>query len=171
MKINSIKLANILSFGQEQNLEAFSDFNLFIGKNGSGKTNVLRLLGKLNISLENVENNSYVQNHQQELFTAYLDLSYKKRNSLQGESYLEVEYDVSQGSYLYKGNPIKNIVFRERDFKIKLEKGDIAKFKNQIIILDQHIPDNIFFKALTELGKKPINLKILNEGLCYIAYS
>ena len=168
MKINSIKLANILSFGQEQNLRAFSDFNLFIGKNGSGKTNVLRLLGNLNISLENVENNSCVQNNTQELFTAYLDLSYKKRNSPQDESYLEVEYDVSQGSYFYKDNPKKNIVFKERDFKIKLEKGDIAKFKNQIIILDQYIPDNIFFKSLTELGKKSINLKILNEGLCYI---
>jgi len=48
MKIESITTRNILSFGPEQQkLENLKCFNLFIGRNGSGKTSLLRILGDL----------------------------------------------------------------------------------------------------------------------------
>jgi predicted ATPase len=47
MQINQIRVSNLLSFGPEQVFDRFSRFNLFIGKNGSGKSNILRLIGQL----------------------------------------------------------------------------------------------------------------------------
>lgn len=44
MKINSLKVAGLYSFGPEQELNDFKTFNLFIGVNASGKTNVFKLL-------------------------------------------------------------------------------------------------------------------------------
>lgn len=43
-RITEVKIADLLSFGPEQCLSGFSRFNLFIGKNGSGKSNALRLM-------------------------------------------------------------------------------------------------------------------------------
>jgi predicted ATPase len=43
MKINSLKVAKFLSFGPQQELNDFKNFNLFIGKNGSGKTNTIKV--------------------------------------------------------------------------------------------------------------------------------
>lgn len=46
--INSLSVRNILSFGpQQQIFPTFAGMNLFIGKNGSGKSNALRLIGDL----------------------------------------------------------------------------------------------------------------------------
>jgi energy-coupling factor transporter ATP-binding protein EcfA2 len=47
MKINSIKIAKLYSFGPEQELNDLSYFNLFIGKNGSGKTNIFKILKEI----------------------------------------------------------------------------------------------------------------------------
>jgi predicted ATPase len=47
MKINQIRVSNLLSFSPEQVFDRFARFNLFIGKNGSGKSNILRLIGQL----------------------------------------------------------------------------------------------------------------------------
>jgi AAA domain, putative AbiEii toxin, Type IV TA system len=54
MKINSLKVANILSFGPQQDFENFKFFNLFIGKNGAGKSNTFRILSGLDIDYEMV---------------------------------------------------------------------------------------------------------------------
>lgn len=55
MYINSINLRNIYSFGDEgtPELKDFKTFNLFIGKNGSGKTNVFRVLSDLKLNHDN----------------------------------------------------------------------------------------------------------------------
>jgi AAA domain, putative AbiEii toxin, Type IV TA system len=49
MKINSIKIAKLYSFGPEQGLNDLSYFNLFIGKNGTGKTNIFKMLKEIPI--------------------------------------------------------------------------------------------------------------------------
>jgi len=42
--IDEISLADLLSFGPEQHIKGLKKFNLFIGKNGAGKSNIFRLL-------------------------------------------------------------------------------------------------------------------------------
>lgn len=58
MKITSLKLENVFSFGKEQELKNFSTFNLFIGKNGSGKSNVFNILCVLTSQYEDIKNKS-----------------------------------------------------------------------------------------------------------------
>jgi energy-coupling factor transporter ATP-binding protein EcfA2 len=53
-KINELQVSDLLSFGPKQTFSRFSRFNLFIGKNGSGKSNVLRLIGQLPIETESL---------------------------------------------------------------------------------------------------------------------
>lgn len=48
MFINSVEVRNLLSFGpQQQSMQNFKTLNLFIGVNGSGKSNALRLIGDI----------------------------------------------------------------------------------------------------------------------------
>jgi len=46
MKISKIILENIFSYGNEVTIADLKYFNLFIGGNGTGKTNTLKLLGE-----------------------------------------------------------------------------------------------------------------------------
>jgi predicted ATPase len=55
MQINQIRVSNLLSFGPDQVFDRFSRFNLFIGKNGSGKSNILRLIGELPTELDAIQ--------------------------------------------------------------------------------------------------------------------
>jgi AAA15 family ATPase/GTPase len=57
MKIHNLKIAKFLSFGPEQNLNDFGYFNLFIGKNGSGKTNAFKILQGLDVDYEIIGSN------------------------------------------------------------------------------------------------------------------
>lgn len=50
MKITKIEIADVLSYGHIQRINNIKQFNLFIGKNGSGKTNTLKILGDLPVA-------------------------------------------------------------------------------------------------------------------------
>lgn len=53
MFIKNVRVSNLLSFGPEpQEISDIRSMNLFIGRNGSGKSNALRLLGELPIEVE-----------------------------------------------------------------------------------------------------------------------
>lgn len=55
MYVKSVRLSDILSFGpRPQELTDLKRFNLFIGINGAGKTNALRLLEPMNLRLRPV---------------------------------------------------------------------------------------------------------------------
>lgn len=58
MKINSLKVAGLYSFGPEQELNDFKTFNLFIGANGSGKTNVFKILEGVELDYDIVKDTS-----------------------------------------------------------------------------------------------------------------
>ena len=60
MHITSLRVSNLLSFGPEQVFEQFSRFNLFIGKNGAGKSNLLRLIGKLPVESGSLSAEEYL---------------------------------------------------------------------------------------------------------------
>lgn len=81
MKISSISINNCLSFGKsglnESNSLSLSDFNLFVGKNNSGKSNVLKALQFLATILFPVSAHSKLQElpvSQEQLRTSIDDL-------------------------------------------------------------------------------------------------
>ncbi|MEP1610626.1 MAG: hypothetical protein ABJL72_01770 [Roseobacter sp.] len=55
MFIKSLEFQNILSFGPKQKLNGFNSMNLFIGKNGSGKSNTMRLIGDLSFLYRRID--------------------------------------------------------------------------------------------------------------------
>ena len=50
MKLKSIKIENFKSFGEENNTLTLDDLNTVIGKNESGKSNLIECLSKINLS-------------------------------------------------------------------------------------------------------------------------
>ena len=50
MKLKSIKIENFKSFGNDNNLLILEDINTIIGKNESGKSNLIECLSKINLS-------------------------------------------------------------------------------------------------------------------------
>jgi hypothetical protein len=61
MHINQIQVSDLLSFGPEQSFDRFSRFNLFIGKNSSGKSNILRLIGQLPTEIHAIQGQATVK--------------------------------------------------------------------------------------------------------------
>lgn len=62
MQIESIEVRNVLSFGpQKQEFQSFKTMNLFIGKNGSGKSNALRLIGDITFEYQKLRLGMNVQ--------------------------------------------------------------------------------------------------------------
>lgn len=106
MTIKSINLRNIYSFGDggTPELKGFTQFNLFIGKNGSGKTNVFRALCELEIDLKH--------DRAQNIFIPKL-----------GFNMLRWSYTKNPGS------PDGNF-FEDRDLSIEHDCGPIIEFKD-----------------------------------------
>ena len=50
MKLKSIKIENFKSFGNDNNLLILEDISTIIGKNESGKSNLIECLSKINLS-------------------------------------------------------------------------------------------------------------------------
>lgn len=50
MKLKSVKIENYKSFGEENNILMLDDLNTVIGKNESGKSNLIECLSKINLS-------------------------------------------------------------------------------------------------------------------------
>ncbi|MEO6229762.1 MAG: AAA family ATPase [Ferruginibacter sp.] len=179
MRINNIKIANILSFGDntEQHvgeLKDLSAFNLFIGKNGTGKSNVLNLLGNLKISFKKCHQTS-LSDYPNQLHETYLDKSYKNKNSLITKqlAFLKIEYKkASIKEYIQSSDPIKKIIFKESEYEsnpiIYLEKGDISDLCDSVIVVKENISNDVFLNDVIKLGHSDKNFTKLNEGLCYI---
>lgn len=162
MKIKKIEIANILSFGHKQVIDNISQFNLFIGKNGSGKTNTLKIIGDLSIDFDLIEENTPV-------WTAKIPSEYQNRNikefTLGSFGDLTIEFD-NEAIY-------KKIIFQNANHI----QGEYNRLKNQIIYIDKPISDSkyyeIFLKKFQDIGHMKNDpdmqyLALLNFGLSYI---
>lgn len=63
MKLKSIKIENYKSFGNENNTLILENINTVIGKNESGKTNLIDCLSKIDLTGINDQLQDYVENN------------------------------------------------------------------------------------------------------------
>lgn len=60
MKLNKIVINNYKSIGETENILTIDDMNIIIGKNESGKTNIIEVLS--NIDISGINNTSFFKN-------------------------------------------------------------------------------------------------------------
>ncbi len=162
MKIKKIEIANILSFGHKQVIDNISQFNLFIGKNGSGKTNTLKIIGDLSLNFNLIEGNISV-------WTAKIPREYQNTNVWQSKNGyfgdLIIEFDNKSVD--------KKIIFQNANHM----QGDYNRLKNQITYIDKPISDSqyykIFLQHFQDIGHMKNDpdmgyLALLNFGISYI---
>ena len=61
MKVKSIKIENLKSFAEENNRIDLESINTIVGKNESGKSNLIEAIGKLNLT--GINDSNYFKNN------------------------------------------------------------------------------------------------------------
>lgn len=166
MKISKVILEDIFSYGNEVIIADLKYFNLFIGGNGTGKTNTLKLLGELEYEVEGAscESNGDGEpiNFDKPVFLVRLPYHYQNYNLYEARdrtklhsSKLVIEIDDEK---------LQDIVFEDG----LLCKGSPDEYKKQISIISGQ-------KSFLELEREMRRREqfsywnaILNFGLTYI---
>lgn len=73
MKLKSVKIQNFKSFAEDNNRLDLDDINTIIGKNESGKSNLVQAIGKLNLTGIN-DNNYFKNSNKNTMKTPFLSL-------------------------------------------------------------------------------------------------
>jgi energy-coupling factor transporter ATP-binding protein EcfA2 len=182
MKIKSLKISKFLSFGPLQVIEDFKTFNLFIGKNGSGKSNVLRILKGLPIDyhLVNGKITTQTQTHRGgnqirsvNVFTPSMIMQgygNREANSSDIKGLLEINYEVITN--INQTTPEQRRIKFEDDADriIRYEQGDVSDLPRSVSHIETPETEFEFYKDLSLfLGSNAkSNLPLLNFGLYYI---
>lgn len=185
MKINSLRIAKFLSFGPQQELIDFKDFNLFIGKNGSGKTNTFKVLKGLEIDYEIVGNNYidtsfkiqintftgvYSENRDINVYAPTMIMQQHINRDCYSSNIvgnLEIDYEVE-----FEGqNHSKKIKFYDDpDGTIRFSEGDVSILNKRVKLINIPGNESEFYKDLVlffgSIAKS--RLPFLNFALYYI---
>jgi hypothetical protein len=183
MKITSIKISKLLSFGPLQEIDGLKTFNLFIGKNGSGKSNVLKILEGLPMDYSLVEGEKIktliktlcekLLVREGNVFSISFPRNYENRDCvsipkgiLEIQGQLEINYKTTNTHHP------KKILFEESgDGILRHKDGDIKELTQKVSSIKLPESEVEFYKDLyLFLGScitKP-KLPLLNFGLYYI---
>ncbi len=172
MKIIKIEIANIFSFGPKQEIDHINQFNLFIGKNGSGKTNTLRVLGDISLDYDSVEGNIEVTTGQSRRTTPVWIAKIPRKNL--NENVIQHEYDSIgdltiefENEWMLHGKTVdKEIIFKNSNHF----QGNYALLKHHVTYLDKPISDSKYYEIFLESFNNDdiTNLALLNFGIKYI---
>ncbi len=154
MHIKSINLRNMYSFGDNgtPDLKDFKRFNLFIGKNGSGKTNVLRAVSNLETTIK--------------YNPVQIELSRNIRNKLIQKS--DGKIFPSKTQKLARDVEIctndSDIVFKDSKHK----RGDLTEFKGKTIHVDLNKTQKDFEQRLHTISDTPVFMVLLSFSFHFI---
>lgn len=166
MKINSLKIAKFYSVGPLQKLEGFSSFNLFIGPNGSGKTNLLRVLSSLpyNFLMESKIGPTDFHKYFGFIFSNEMknDVvnSYAQWSDIEGR--LEVEF-------CFEDQDPQSIICEDSSgASMQYVCGDYLLYAQKTSLINSTETHENFKKKLSEFCAKTDKTGLLNFGTYYI---
>ena len=134
MFVKTITLRNILSFGpHEQQFLGLKKFNLLIGKNGTGKSNALRILGGLKVEIEPdvqvpIRIQTFGANHQSLAHPFKLEKSFfndRNNNRIGQDTYLHLTYETG---YAIHNKVCDNVITFKNGFLVRGKIQDIDKY-------------------------------------------
>ena len=182
MRITSLKFANLLSFGPDpQEMLGLEKFNLLIGKNGSGKSNVFRLLAQLprNLIFCPV---SDINSHNRQLWKAELPREFANERVAEellclaeaGQRRESIAVELGDLAIEYQYFPIRhsleppNLVQSRRIVfeRGKHIEGDFNLLHQHITLIDE-MPIS-FGKMVEAIEPHPIEFSLLNFGFAYV---
>lgn len=182
MKIRSVRISKLYSFGPLKEFGNFTDFNLFIGPNGSGKTNALRVLAGLPFDFSSIGNvrrskSTHTAGMVTSTVTAFIPIFGEMSDTvinrdawisdIAGE--LTISYEETT-SIAQTTAELKEIVCRDNaDGYMEFNSGDVVSYARRVQRVVTMDSDYAFFKQLClVLGAHEIRTEILNLGLFYI---
>ena len=180
MKINSIKLAKLYSFGPLQEIKGFSTFNLFIGPNGSGKTNIFRVLSGLpydftKIGEVRVQSQTHTAGLVEENVTAFrpqfheMSVTNNEARSSDIDGYLEINYQTITSVHQTTPENKKILCADSADGHMEFKSGDVFSYARRVAFISLPETDYEFFKDIgLFINRSDHWLNILNFGLNYI---
>lgn len=138
MKLKKINIENVLSYDKEE-IEFNNDLNIFVGANGSGKSNLLNIIIYV-LKRYCYKNYEITRNYGIERI-GYTKYSIREKNPL---------YNSSENFFLSKHKLLKNspsyisfvVEFEENDIK---NLHEIKKYKNEIINFLDYKIDSVSF--------------------------
>ncbi|MFY1706871.1 AAA family ATPase [Tritonibacter scottomollicae] len=182
MKINALKLSKLYSFGPPVELRDFSCFNLFIGPNGSGKTNVFRVLSGLPYDYSSIgqvvtQSQTHTAGTVIKNVTAFTPAFHEMSNTVMNEDawtsdicgVLEIDYE-EKTDVAQKSPVAKKIECRDSpDGHMEFVSGDVVLYARRVHQVVPAETDLAFFKQLcTVLSASKQRRSILNFALFYI---
>lgn len=154
MKITSLKIAKLLSFGPQQDLRAFTSYNLFIGKNGTGKTNTFTILQGLDVDYEMVGGSDFkipLQTHDEVRQVNVFQPSVLLKNYTNRQCYLSNIEAVLEIAYTLKseGAPAAERISFTDDHQAtpRYNGGDVSVLKKRVRLLKIPETDAEFYKG------------------------
>ena len=182
MKITALKISKLYSFGPPVELPDFSCFNLFIGPNGSGKTNVLRILSGLPydyscIGQAQVASTTHTTGTLIKKVTAFTPCFGEMSNTVMNKNVwtsdvpgvLEVDYE--EITSIDQESPVaKKIECRDSpDGHMEFVSGDVISYARRVHQVVPAETDLAFYKQLcTVLSANEHRISILNFAMFYI---
>lgn len=183
MKITDVRVGKLYSFGPEQRLEGLTNFNLFIGKNATGKTNMFKILEGLpfGFEMENLLLNDFnpitgekkteiKQLFKPSFIPLHNEVSNIETRSSKLPGILEINYKTITSTAQNAATP-ETIRFRDdKNGHLAYEKGNIPRYTDYVKNVKAPESDLEFFKDLASFFGYSAKhyLPILNFGLFYI---
>ena len=176
--ITGVEISDILSFGHKQRIEKIRNFNLLIGRNGTGKSNFLRVIGSLDLMLRyNSRTIQGILGDFMHIFEANIAYEYQNEEVSQRSDHLKhhiadqhspigdilIEYESKGDNNI---NPYKGkIIFKNS----KQTRGNYHQLKQSISLIDKPMSDDDFYENfLLNISNDKQYFYLLNFGFLYI---
>lgn len=153
MKVESIKIQNFKSFAEENNIIKLDSVNTIIGKNESGKSNLIQAIGELNLT--GIKNKDYFKNN--------------NKNNIENKPNISVvltPYESEKN--IYKTEKETTITFNDLN-DINIEGGLSEIIKNNIMFrmnkgIVNNLKDKIYFNDINTMRQFNEIVELINNA-------